>query len=191
MNSGAHIEGILRITALRMKVTRPLTPLEMVFALKRDLAFPLHVVRNRVVDVGLDAFAAFIGGGLGAPVVGGIGMGPSNIDELRVIRMALTDQVTPTAPADGDVALEGTPVWEFKDDYPTSGDQLLTFTYPSTGRIKISGLVPQLELDGTQFTEEGLFTENGLLIARTTFTQDKTVEFALQFDHTLIYTRKP
>lgn len=191
MSDGATIKGILRITALRMKVVRPLTPLEMLFALKRGLAFPLHVVTNQVVDIGLDALAALISGGASNPTVGGTAIGPSNFDDLRVNRMSLTSEAAPTAPAPGDTALEGAIVFEFKDDYPTSGDQILTVATPSTGVVKFSGVVPQLEEDGTTFTEEGLFTFNNELIARTTFDKTKNDSFALQFDHTLTFTRKP
>lgn len=178
--------GVLRITALR--INRLLSSEELALAILRGLAFPAVKTDNLVVNVGLDALAALLGGGSGSPTVGGIGINEATVRDLAVVQMLVTDQVSPTAPAAGDTVLEGGTEWDFHVQYPSSGDSLLTVTYPSTGQVKFSGLIPAPSKDGVTFTEEGLFSNNGLLIARTTFSKLKTTAFALQFDHTITLT---
>lgn len=178
-----RVTGVLRVTALR--VNRLLSRAELALAILRGLAFPVVRADNLVVDIGLDALAALLGGGRGSPTVGGVGIDEATVRDLAVVQMLVTDQVSPTAPATSDTALEGTAEWDFHVQGGV-GDSLLTVTYPSTGKVQFSGLVPKTEKDGITFTEEGLFTNNGLLIARTTFSKLKTTAFALQFDHTLI-----
>lgn len=176
--------GVLRITASR--INRLLSREELALAILRGLAFPVLKVDNLVVDVGVDALAALLGGGRGSPVVDGTTMDEATVRDLAVVQMLVTDQVSPTDPVEGDTALEGSTEWDFHAQYAGGagpGDSLLTVTYPGTGRVRFSGLIPQPDKDGVTFTEEGLFSNNGKLIARTTFLKLKTTAFALQFDH--------
>ncbi len=176
--------GMLRITALR--VNRLLSREELALAILRGLAFPVVKVDNLVVDIGVDALAALLGGGSGSPTVGGIGIDTATVRDLAVVQTIATAQVSPTAPAESDASLEGSTEWDFHTQYAGGagpGDSLLTVTYPGTGQVRFSGLIPKPQKDGITFTEEGLFSNNGLLIARTTFSKLKTTAFALQFDH--------
>lgn len=143
-------------------------------------------VCNLITDIGLDSFAALLGGGEGGPTVGGDVIGANNFDTLRVTEMRITDQASPTAPAAGDTALEGAPVKTFETTTPT-----LIVTYPGAGQVRYSGVLGSTELNGTTITEEGLFNANGRLVARTTFTRAHTGAFSTQFDHTITITRKP
>jgi hypothetical protein len=185
MEDKLRVTGVLRITALR--INRLLSPEELALAILRGLAFPVVKSDNLVVNVGLDALAALLGGGRGSPTVGGTGIDEATVRDLGAVQMLVTDQVAPTAPAAGDTVLEGSTEWDFHVQGGV-GDSLLTVTYPSTGQVRFSGLVPKVEKDGVTFTEEGLFSNNGKLIARTTFSKLKTTAFALQFDHTISFT---
>ena len=186
VDDGLKVSGVLRITALR--INRLLSREELALAILKGLAFPVFRGHNLVVDVGLEAMTALLGGGRGSPTVGGVGIDESTVRDLAVVKMEVTQQVSPTAPAVGDTALEGTPEYTFHVESGV-GDALLTVTYPSTGQVRFSGLIPKLEKDGITFTEEGLWTNNGKLVARTTFSKLKTTAFALQFDHTLTIAR--
>ena len=186
VNEGLKVSGVLRVTALR--INRLLSREELALALLKGLAFPVFREHNLVVDVGLEALAALLGGGRGSPTVGGTGIDESTVRDLAAVKMEVTQQVSPAAPAAGDTALEGTPEYTF---HVTAGvgDALLTVTYPGTGQVRFSGLIPKPDKDGITFTEEGLWTNNGKLVARTTFSKLKTTAFALQFDHTLSLVR--
>jgi hypothetical protein len=183
--SRGGISGVLRVTAHRF--TRPLSGPQLVWAIANGLAIPV-VRKNMVVDIGLDDIAAMLGGGQGNPTVGGTVMSPTTYPDLAVEEMRITEYVAPTAPAAGDTALQGATLWAFNIQ-PGAADGTLTVTYPGTGQVKFSGLVPIGDLNGKTLTEEGLFTFNDKLIARTTFSKPKTSAFALQFDHTLTVSR--
>lgn len=185
MREPITVSGVLRVT--EHKFNRVLTPHELVTAIQQGFARPV-VRSNMVVDVGLDALVALLGGGQGNPVVGGTVITPATFRDLAIEEMRITEQVAPTAPASTDTALVGAPVWTFNIQ-PGIDDGTLLMTYPGTGQIKCSGLVPIGDLNGKTLTEEGLFTFNGKLIARTTFSKPKTAAFALQFDHTLTLAR--
>lgn len=146
--------------------------------------------RNLVTDIGLEVLACLIAGGLGVHSINGSGYGPTNFSTLRVQQMHISDPGGPPAPAPGDTALSAASVYEFHDDYPTNGDNLLSsIQLVTSGEVRFSGLVQQHELGGSILTEEGLFTESGELVARTTFSYTKTVNAAVQFDHTLSIVR--
>jgi hypothetical protein len=182
---GLRIEGVLRVT--ETKLDRVLSPVELLAAINGGAARPLFR-KNTVVDVGVDALVALLAGGWGNPTVGGQPINPANVDGLAVEQMRITDQVAPVAPSGADVALEGAPVWTFSVFFGME-DAQMTPTYPASGQVRFSGLVPQASLVGVTLTEEGLFSSSGLLIARTTFEYDKTGDFGLQFDHTLTIAR--
>jgi hypothetical protein len=185
VNESIGVKGVLRVTEHRFN--RILNPFELLAAIKAGYARPV-VRTNMVVDIGLDALVALLGGGQGNPSVGGTVLNPGTFTDVAIEQMRITEQVGPTAPASTDTALEGTPVYTF-DVQPGAADGTLTMTYPGTGQIKCSGLVPIGDLNGKTLTEEGLFTFNDKLIARTTFSKPKTSAFALQFDHTITIAR--
>ena len=152
------------------------------------------VVRRRhnlILDTALEAFAAFTGGGVNSPTVGGDLVTPGNFPDLRVAKMVITDRVSPAAPSDVDTALEGDPLWTGTEDGPPLVDALLVITYPALGRVRFSVTVPQTQLTDKIFTEEGIFAKNGKLLARTTFSQPHPVVVGVQFDHTLTFQRVP
>ena len=184
MKSVLGVQGILRITEHSFREI--LSPEKLVWAIQNGIARPLRV-SNMVVDVGLDAIMAMLGGCQGSPTVGGTVMSPATTVDLAVKQMRITDQAAPTAPASTDVWLEGTPVWT--GDVLGGGDSTLVVTYPGSGQVKFSTLIPGPDLDGITLTEEGLFTYNDKLVARTTFNKPKTTAFALQLDHTITLTR--
>lgn len=182
-----NIFGILTVSALKLRDVRtPLSPDMLLAAYQQGVAKKILQTKNQITDIGLDAFAALLGGGEGNPTVGGDALGPATFGTTRVVEMQLTNIVSPTAPAGTDTVLEGVSVKTFETTTPT-----LTVTYPGGGQVRFSGVVLIAEFVGTTFTEEGLFNENGRLIARTTFTRLHTGAFALQFDHTLSIQRTP
>jgi len=151
----------------------------------------VHVLHaeNHVTDTGLDVLLALLAGGEGNPTVGGTPMSPLNYTDLRVVKQEVTAAISPTAPTDVDTVLEGDPVWTGDVVGPPDADALMIVTYPGTGIVRFSTVIPQLELVGTTLTEEGLFTENGKLVARTTFSKLKTGAFGLTIKHTFTITR--
>lgn len=189
MRDDLRATGVLRVTAL--KLNRLLSPAELAVAIVNGLAMPVFRSDNLVVNIGLDTLAALLGGGRGNPTVGGSAVDEATVRDLAVVQMLVTAEVSPSAPVSGDSALEGVTEWDFHAEVG-EGDSLLTVTYPSTGQVRFSGLIPQPEKDGVIFTEEGLFSNSGKLIARTTYTpHTKTSALALQFDHTITLAPAP
>lgn len=189
MSSKLKVTGELRITALR--INRLLSSEELALAILRGLAFPVVKAENLIVWQGLTALTALLGGGSGSPVVGGDTMDEATVRDLAVVQMLVTKQTSPSAPVGFDTGLEGSTEWEFHTKYAGGagpGDSLLTVSYPNPLQVKFSGLIPQPDKGDETFTEEGLFSNNSKLIARTTFSKLKTTAFALQFDHTITLT---
>lgn len=190
MKSELQIYGTLRVFEFipGVVVKKPVANIDT--WVYRRLARKVVETRNLVTDDGLEALACLIAGGLGVHSINGSGYGPNNFSTLRIAQMHITDAAGPPAPAPGDTALSAATVYEFHDDYPSGGDNLLTAEQLVTsGEVRFSGLVQQHELGGSILTEEGLITESGELIARTTFSYTKTVDMAVQFDHTLSLSR--
>ncbi len=181
--------GVLEVFEMRRRQRVPIIGRCRDFAINRGLLVPVVETNNMVVNIGLQAMTALLGGGRGNPTVGVTAIGPSNFDELRVFKMELTDQASPTAPDPADNALEGTPVWTGDTDGPPSVDAILIVSYPAVGQVRFSCVIPPTELNGTVLTEEGLWTYNGELVARTTFSYEKELAFGLQIDHTLTFER--
>lgn len=185
MTSAFGIAGELRVYGLSgPRPLRPYTPPELEIALERGHARLLTKTKNLLTDIGLDALAGLFGGALGIPIVGGDAFGPANLPDLAVRSMEVTAEITPTAPAATDVALEG--VTLFSADI-TGGT--LFVTYPAAGQVRFSAVLSQLEQAGTTFTEEGLFNGEGDLLARTTFSRAHVNTLNLQFDHTFQMAR--
>jgi hypothetical protein len=158
-------------------------------AINRGLLKPVIETHNMFVNIGLQAVTALLGGGKGNPTVGSTVVGPSDFDECRVYKMELTDQASPAAPAPGNTALQGTPVWTANADGPPGVDAIMVVSYPALGEVRFSCVIPTTDLNGTVLTEEGLWTYNGELVARTTFSYEKELAFGLQFDHTITFER--
>jgi hypothetical protein len=142
---------------------------------------------NLVTDIGLQTACALLAMGWGNPTVGAIGYTPSTVAGAAVASMRATAYPVPgiVAPAVGDTALQGTVIFS----RTVSGVPPLVVTYPAAGQVLFSALIPQLDYNGTTFTEEGLFSVGGQLIARTTFAELKTNAYALQLDHLLTLSR--
>ena len=185
MQSALTISGELAIYRIAGPAVRPFAPAEMRGLLACGAAQCVERTSNLVTDIGLDALAALFGGALGVPTVAGSPFGPASLAELAGGSMELTAQVIPTAPAAGDTALEGATL--FTGD--TIGGTLFV-TYPAPAQVRFSTIISQTDtLVGTTFTEEGLFSVAGDLLARTTFSRLHVAGFNLQFEHTFTLAR--
>lgn len=187
MNSQFAIEG--KVEIWRTRFARPLSRVELESACQLGWAEKLVETSNLVMDAGLEAVCALLGAGYGNPTVGGSPLSTANFDDATIFEMRVTDQISPTAPLAGDSALEGSTQYDWTVEGPPAATGLLTVTYPASGQIRFSGTIPAPDLDGVTLTEEGLFTKGGELVARTTFSQSKTLAFGLQFDHTISVAR--
>lgn len=188
------VKGRVRITRLPWDARAPLGPQDLDELIAGRLAQVALETDNLVTAIGLQTLAAMLAGGWGNPTVGATAYTPSNIHDptppisgayaggLRVTAFPSPGLLPPTA---GDTALQGTAIFTRTVD----GAPPLVVTYPFAGRVVFSALVPQLDFNGTTFTEEGLFSADGQLIARTTFSEVKTNAYALQLDHMLTVSR--
>lgn len=186
MTSVLGIRGELLIYGVEGPLVRPYTPAEMRAAVRRGAAWELDRVSNLVTNIGLDALAALFGGAFGVPTVAGSPFGPANLADLAGAEMRLTAEAAPTAPNAADTALEGTVL--------KSGDipgGTLAVQYPAAAQVRFSLIISQTEttLVGTTFTEEGLFSGAGDLLARTTFSRKHVASLNLQFSHTFVLSR--
>ena len=127
---------------------------------------------NLIVDGGLEALAALLAGAEDQPSVANTTFAPSSPNpptELFVEKLAVTEQSSPNDPQSGDTSLQGT----ISKEWLASNDTL-TVTYPQPGQVKFSGALAPSEKAGSVFTEEGLITKGGQLIARTLFAKPAT-----------------
>ncbi len=169
--------GILRVYRVDPHVGRLLSGREMVRACAEGDARLVEETHNLVVDIGMQAIAKFLGGNAGAPLVGGSTF--SSLEDLVIATMELGDTPTPPSPANGDTAGVGALVYT----------PPVTFTYPTPFSLMVSGVLPITEANGLTITEEALKLANGKLFAKTTFSELKTNAYALQFDHTITWSR--
>jgi len=186
------IKGEVRITRLPRGVDRLLTPSEHAACVRSRHAEVLVLTTNLVTDIGLEAFAGLFAGGYGGPLIGSTAYTETTIHDPGVsgsfghtMKLGADPIGSLNAPAPGDTDIEAAAIFQRSVD----GVPPMTVTYPSAGRVQFSAVVPQLDFGGTTFTEEGLFSFDGQLLARTTFSQPKTASFALQFDHLLTLGR--
>lgn len=188
--TNVRIRGELIIS--ETKFDRPLPTHMWIQAQKLGMFKPvIRRISNLIVDIGLDAFAAIMGGGENNPTVGATSITTANFQDLRIVEMQITDQVSPAAPLISDTALEGTTLWTGNVSSPPIPDAVLVVTYPATGQVRFSLAIPQTSLTDKTFTEEAIFAKNGEMIARTTFNKPHPVTFGIQFDHTLFFERVP
>jgi len=182
-----QIHGILTITEVLEDIRNPLTVSQRIEAIARGDACEV-ARKNMVINNGLDVIRALIGGFQGSPTVGGSPYSSSDYADMCVHKMKLASYVgTPPAPAATDTALSGVEEWEGTVDAVT-----LTVSYTATAgapSVIFSTIIPQAELIGVTLKEEGLFTNDDTLFARTTFSKEKLGTFALQFDHELTVAR--
>lgn len=170
------VRGILRVYELH-GVNSLLAADDLAAAVLDGAAVKAVETHNLVVNQGLEAIAKFLGNNLGAPSVGGSTF--STLEDITVGAMDLGSTVSPTAPANADTASVGTLVYS----------PPIVVTYPTPYAVKFSGLVPITEANGVTFTEEALKLRNGKVFAKATFSKAKTSAYALQFDHTITFTR--
>lgn len=143
---------------------------------------------NLITDIGLATLTALFAGGYGNPTVGSTHYDKDTVHPAVpttgafMSSMMLTARAfgTLTPPAIGDTALQGTVIFS-RTTFGTP--PLAIVTYPSAGSVRLSANVPQPDFDGTTFTEEGVFSADGQLLARVIFQEVKTLAYALQFDH--------
>lgn len=135
-----------------------------VFAFDAERRWLLCDTPNLLLDAGLDALAALFGGAYGSPVVGGttyLNGGANPPSDLYIDTMQVTDAASPSEPAAGDSSLDAAAVLTF-----AAGGATLTTEYPSTGQVRFSGSIQPVDSNGTVFSEEGLLTADGTLVAR-------------------------
>lgn len=152
--------------------------------------FDFRCLENLVVNVGLDALAALIGGGFGTPSVGGDTYSPGTVcrgDQsppvgVFVERLDLGLVTAPPAPTATDSGLFGPTAYSAR-----IRDSELAVSYPLTGTVAFTTLVPAGTLDGEDFTEEGLFLASGKLFSRRVISPayHKLIGKQLQVIHTL------
>jgi len=182
-----QVKGTLRIFQTRERY--PIVGRCFYHALNRGLLKQVHETSNMFVDIGLEAVCALLGGGRGNPTVGGGVYGPTTFGDLRIEWMYLTEEVSPTASAASDTYVEGTPTWLGNVAGPPTGNSVLVVSYPAKGEVVFDTVIPPTEKNGSVFTEEALFTSDGRMLARTTFSYEKEAAFGLQFQHTLSFER--
>ena len=140
---------------------------------------------NQITNVGVEVLRALLCGGYGDPTAGGNTLtSTGDMRDFTIDNMQVTAQVSPTAAAATDTALEGTMLWTSDRDGDEDGS--LVFTFPSTGVLRCNAGIPAVStIDGQTITEEGLFNANGDLIARATGSFLKTNGIGANFTHDL------
>lgn len=181
--SGFRLHGIVRAYEVHPGLAQRLAPGQALLgemarqARREGTMVQVMEQHNLVVNSGMQAIAKFLGGAAGAPTVGGLAVG--SIDEIVVATMQLGNAGSPPAPSDTDTVGVTSLLYQ----------PPMSVSYPTAYSIMFSGVVPQLEAVGATFTEEALILANGKLFARSTFSRSKGGSFALQFDHTILFSR--
>ena len=153
---------------------------------------------NMVTDLGLQTIAALLGGGFGTPMVGAHGYSIGTIVRpdavpatgAYVYEMRIGNIANPAATVPGSTGLTGGYVWSGK---MTVNAPTLTCAYPFVGAVDFTTLVPNALLDPgvLSFTEEGLFSIDGALLARIVLATpwNKPVSGFTQFTHRISFAR--
>lgn len=163
----------------RKRGSRPLLGHELTQALKEGSAFQVMNHHNLVVDQGMQAITCLLGNNQGAPTVGGNTF--SALGDITVATMELGNAPSPAAPAASDTVGVGSLIYQ----PPVT----VSYSYSPTFKIIFSGVLPIGEANGDTITEEALKLSNGLLFAKATFSRPKTNAYALQFNHSIFFTR--
>lgn len=174
MHGLLRVVGRVRVTAIPWSDPRPDVD-AMIDAGKAVVLWDDH---NLVLNAGLEAIAALLGGCAGMPLINGGAV--SDMGDLRVASMDLGTHSAPPAPqvtdTTGVLQLAYSPV--------------LIVAYPSRGKVRFSGVVPPTQFKGTTFTEECLRAANGTVLAKVVMSVTKpAIDIGLQFDHELSVTR--
>ena len=170
------VKGMFRV--LSVPEDRIHTPEEVARGIRDGKIRVDYEHHNLIVNQGLQAIAKILGGGAGAPEVGGVGV--FNITDLVVNRMELGNSPSPPAPVVTDIVSVVNLVYV---------PQLL-INYAGPYTVRFSGVVRHAELNGTTFTEEALKMTNGLVFAKVNgFSVLKQVTAAKQFDHEIVFSR--
>lgn len=179
-----RLRGELRIIQIPgefVRDDRPVDP-ELLDALIASGRASAKRYSNLIVDNGLSAVSRMLGHGLSFPSVGGQPV--SSVADLRVASMRIGTTLNPVAPV-----ITNTDISEVPPSY-TIG--FIAVYYPGLTSVTFAGVVPQAvtALNGQALTEEGLFLENGAMIAHVTFLPEvKLPTHAVQLEHTFTITR--
>lgn len=156
----------------------------------------MHSGGNLITDAGLQAFAALLGGGFNAPSVGAQAYSPDLVcrgDQTPPVgtfaqSMQVGTYPTPAAPTPVDVDLQGEAAYIGYLEEPAT---TMVVTYPAVGAVEFTTLIDPGVLDGEIFTEEGLFSADGVLLARRLIEPawEKPIGQATQFVHRIQFAR--
>jgi len=175
--------------------SRVLPPAARELACAKGAAQVVHQHKNMITDAGLDALVAMLAGGFNNPAVGGVNRDQNTILDVPngtghwIKFMHVTDAPAPSVPSAADTTLDGEEKWIGVVDPLTP---TMTVSYPATGTVAFQSTIPfTSEFDGIDFTEEGLFTADGVLVARKTFpaVSISLGVLSIQFDHEIQIAR--
>jgi len=177
MREAFQVSGRLSVYALFDDIVS--SSIERQASLKDGTCRLVHTQRNLVVNNGLSAFSRLLGGGVGTPLIGGLGF--STWSEVAVTTMELGAAAVPPPPQATDTNGVGALVYTPR----------LVVEYPDPYTVSFSGVIPILELIGTTITEECLRLGNGLVFAKVKLATPtlKTGATALQFVHDISLVR--
>lgn len=179
-----RVRGFLRVTHVRGEdlpdPSKPLAPAALEELCKAGRAHRNQdPVENLVVDVGKDGIAKMIGHGQNFPSVGGFGV--TDVSDLQPATMRVGNANSPPTPDPSDTDISVVPA--------TYTIQFVSVFYPAAATVTLAGVIPQGEssLDGVSITEEGVFLQNGAMLARVTFAPEvKIPSHAIQFEHSIV-----
>lgn len=151
---------------------------------------------NVITDLGIEAFIASLGGGFGIPSVGSDAYEPRTIIRPNLTpasgafvgEMRIGQDLAVGVPDPADTGLAGAVAYSGKS-YVTPAT--MSVTYPSLGEVAFHVVIPADQFDGESFTEEGLFTHDGALVARKVIDPpwEKVAGLSIEFTHTLRFSR--
>lgn len=189
------VQGIVRVFQVPVALDAPASSAELERLCRRGHARMIVETHNRVTDIGLNTLTGLLAGGFGTPLIGANAYNETTIHDggvnpltgAYVASMRITAHPfgALTPPANADNALQGTVILQ----RAMTGVPPLIATYPATGQVKWQILIGNPDYNGTTFTEEGLFSADNQLVARTTFQALKTSAYGLQFEHLVALTR--
>lgn len=148
---------------------------------------------NLVTDIGIQSFVALLGGGFGFPTVGANAYEPRTLvrpgtSGCFVGEMQLGQALAVGIPAPGDTSLAGPAAFTGRS---YASPATMTVSYPGLGEVAFKVRIPATEHNGELFTEEGLFTHDGGLVARRIIEPAwrKPDGLETEFTHTLRFGR--
>lgn len=148
---------------------------------------------NLITDIGIQSFVALLGGGFGFPTVGENAYEPRTlvrpgttgcfIGEMQLGQALAVGVVSPS-----DTSLAGPAAFTGRS---YASPATMTVSYPGLGEVAFTVRIPATEHNGELFTEEGLFTHDGDLVARRIIEPAwrKPDGLETEFTHTLRFGR--